>query len=91
MQVGESESIAHNVASRCKEQGVDYYRFSPQLTKVIPAGETDLDTLYEMILLAKNSITVSKDSVEFRKLIWRFHCCSNANQKMRTRLLQKTT
>ena len=93
-QIGESENIAENVESRCKEQGVDYYRFSPQLTKVISSGETDLDTLHEMVLMAKKSISLNqstKDSAAFRRLIWRFHDCSLANKKMRHRLLLKTS
>lgn len=63
LQMGDSESISDNVASRCKEQGIDYYRFSPQLDKVVSVGETDLDDLFEMILAAKKSIcdTQSKD------------------------------
>lgn len=54
--MGESESISDNVESRCKEQGIDYYRFSPLLDNVVSVGETDLDTLFKMVLTAKKSI-----------------------------------
>ena len=54
--MGESETISENVASRCKEQGIDYYRFSPQLDSVVSVGETDLDALFNMVLTAKKSL-----------------------------------
>ena len=54
--MGESESISDNVESRCKEQGIDYYRFSPLMDDVVSVGETDLDTLFKMVLIAKRSI-----------------------------------
>ena len=92
LQIGESENVAENVKSRCKEQGVDYYRFSPTMTKVISSGETDLDKLQDMVLMAKKSlIQTFQDSVAFRRLIWKFHDCSLANKKMRHRLLLKTS
>ena len=67
---------------------MEYFRFSPKLPKEISSGETDLNTLYEMILCAKNSITVSKESVDFKQLLWRFQDCAAAKRKMRTRLLR---
>lgn len=54
--MGESETIADNVASRCKEQGIDYYRFSPQLDTVVSVGETDIGALFKMVLTVKKSI-----------------------------------
>ena len=86
--MGEPETIAQNVSSRCREQGVEYFRFSPKLNEDISSGETDLNKLYEMVLCAKNSVTVSKESVDFKQLLWRFQDCAAANRKMRTRLLR---
>ena len=49
----ESEIVASNCSTRCAEQGIPFYRFSPQLSEVIAAGETDMDKLIPMILEAK--------------------------------------
>ena len=91
--MGESESISDNVASRCKEQGIDYYRFSPQLDEVVSVGETDLDDLFKMVLKTKQCIrdpssSKSKNSfaMEFSRLVMRFHQCSIANKKMTVRM-----
>lgn len=65
--MGESETIADNVASRCKEQGIDYYRFSPQLDRVVSVGETDIDALYNMVLTAKKSICDNRSVAVRRK------------------------
>lgn len=46
----ESEIVAKNCNMRCHEQNIPYYRFSPQLSHVISAGETDTDRLVEMML-----------------------------------------
>ena len=64
--MGESETIADNVASRCKEQGIDYYRFSPQLDTVVSVSETDIDALCKMVLTAKKSICDNR-SVKARR------------------------
>ena len=45
--------VAKNCQSRCEEQGILFYRFSPQLQHVIPAGETDNEKLMDMILETK--------------------------------------
>ncbi len=47
-QLLESEAIAENCRSRMLEQGEPFYRFSPQLPEVIPAGETNLESLVNM-------------------------------------------
>ena len=46
----ESESIAENCRSRLQEQGVPFYRFSPYLSEIIPAGETDTEKLVDVIM-----------------------------------------
>ena len=67
LQMGESETISENVASRCKEQGIDYYRFSPQLDTVVSVGETDIGALFKMVLTAKKSIRDNRSSEAQRK------------------------
>lgn len=92
--MGESESISDNVASRCKEQGIDYYRFSPQLDEVVSVGETNVGDLFKMVLKTKECIrdydpkSKSEDSfaMEFSHLVMRFHQCSIANKKMTVRM-----
>ncbi len=49
LQLVESEIVAKSCRSRCAEQNIPYYRFSPHLTHVISAGETDNDKLLEMM------------------------------------------
>lgn len=52
-QLVESEMVAENCKSRCEEQGIPFYRFSPHLKEVVAAGETDLNKLLDMIIQTK--------------------------------------
>ncbi len=52
-QLVESEIVADNCKSRCAEQQIPFYRFSPQLDEVVASGEIDNDKLVEMIIQAK--------------------------------------
>ena len=45
--------MARNCESRCKEQGIPYFRFSPKLDEVIAAGEVDTKKLIDMIIQTK--------------------------------------
>ena len=56
MQIGESEKVAENSRSRCKEQDIPFYRFNPKLNDIIPAGETDNLKLMDMVLETKIQI-----------------------------------
>ena len=49
-QLVESEAVAKNCKSRCEEQGILFYRFSPKLDEVIAAGETDNERLVNMLI-----------------------------------------
>ena len=101
--MGESESIVDNVASGCKEQGIDYYRFSPQLDEVVCIGETDLDEFFRIVLKSGSSafrktLESSKGrdnfAMDFSRLVMRFYERSVANRKMAVRMkfaLRKTT
>ena len=42
--------MADNSSQRCREQNIPFYRFSPHLSHVISAGETDTDKLLDMML-----------------------------------------
>ena len=55
-QLGESEVIADNCRSRCKEQGIDYYRLNPRLEEVVKSGETSAMKLVNMILQTKREL-----------------------------------
>ncbi len=37
----------------CLGQGIEFFRFSPQLDDVIPAGETDDGKLLQMVITTK--------------------------------------
>ncbi len=41
-----------------KEQGIPYYRFSPQLKETISAGETDSRKLIDMVITTRQQTIV---------------------------------
>ena len=45
--------VASNSRSRCQEQDIPFYRFSPHLEEIVAAGETDNDKLFSIVLKAK--------------------------------------
>ena len=53
LQLVESEMVAENCKSRCEEQGIPFYCFSPHLKEVVAAGETDVTKLLDMIIQTK--------------------------------------
>ena len=56
MQLVETEKVTENSKSRCKEQGIPFYRFNPTLNDIIPAGETDNTKLLDMVIETKVQI-----------------------------------
>ena len=48
--------VATNSKSRCEEQNIPFFRFSPRLNEIIPAGETDNEKLFSMVLQTKTEI-----------------------------------
>ena len=78
VQLVESEIVADNCRSRCAEQGIPFYRFSPQLKEMIAAGETDTDKLLDMIIQAKGQ-TETQGMMEVVKL---FQLVAEASRKM---------
>lgn len=79
MQLVESEMVANNCSSRCAEQGIPFYRFSPQLKEVIAAGETDNEKLLDMIIQTKCQ-TQAQGMMELVKL---FQLVAEASRKMK--------
>ena len=61
LQLVESEVVADNCQSRCKEQGILFYRFNLQLEEVIATGETDSAKLMDMIIEARKQVAYQKD------------------------------
>ena len=45
--------VSANSRSRCEEQNIPYYRFSPQLDEIVSGGETDNEKLFNIIIRAK--------------------------------------
>ena len=39
----------HNCASRCQEQGIEYFRFDPPLENAVESDETDNKKLLDML------------------------------------------
>jgi len=74
-QLLESEMVSINSESRCGEQGIPFFRFSPNLDEVIAAGETDNSKLFSMILQTK----VDLRSPKLTKLTDLFHKIAEAS------------
>lgn len=64
------------------EQGVPFYRFSPQLPEVIPAGETNLESLVNMINTTKAAVIADKDMAELVEL---FRLVAEMSRKLKAR------
>ena len=79
LQIAEAEMVSRNCAIRAKTQGIPYYRISPQLSEVVPSGETDTEKLIDMIAQGTEQVP---SSGEFTELALRLHKCALANQKM---------
>lgn len=49
----ESEIIANDCRTRCREQGIPFFRFSPHLEEAVSAGEVDNSKLISMMIHAR--------------------------------------
>ena len=56
VQLVETEKVAENSKSRCKEQDIPFYRLNPELKEIIPPGETDNAKLLDMLIETKVQI-----------------------------------
>lgn len=81
LQLVESEIVAKNCSMRCHEQNIPYYRFSPQLSQVIAAGETDNDKLLEMMLQTR----IQTPQQHMAELVALFQHVADASKKRRYR------
>ena len=64
-------------------QGIDYYRFSPDLEDIVPTGETSRDKLVDMVMCVRRSESLRK---QVDQLVLRLHFYAVANQKMARRI-----
>lgn len=59
--------VASNSRSRCKEQDIPFFRFSPKFDELIAAGETDTEKLLNMII--KTKLDLKQREKEFDELV----------------------
>ena len=54
-QLGDSENTAEKFSTQCKARHhpIRFFRFNPQLTEMVPTGETDDETLINMLVETK--------------------------------------
>ena len=52
----ETEKVAENSKSRCKEQDIPFYRFNPELKGIVSPGETDNAKILDMLIETKVQI-----------------------------------
>lgn len=67
MQLVESELVAENSRSRCKEQGIPFFRFSPKFDELIATGETDNEKLFNLVI--KTKVDLKHKEKEFDELV----------------------
>ena len=79
LQLVESEVVADNCRSHCKEQGILFYCFNPQLEEVIVTGETDSAKFMDMILEARKQIPYQKD---FSEMVFQLHNLADASKEV---------
>ena len=67
--------VATNSQSRCREQGIPFYRFSPKLKDVIAGSETDNEKLFNMVIQTR--IDTREQGME--ELVGQFHTIAKAS------------
>ena len=78
MQITESETSAKHCENCCEEQGIQYFRFSPRLERVIAPSETNNEVLFDMIISTRLQSEVQK----IHELIQQLHELSDYSRKM---------
>ena len=78
IQLNQSEKVAKNSQSRCEEQDIPFYRFSPRLNEMIAGSETDNEKLFDMVIQTR--ISTKKQGLE--ELVQLFHTIANASQHL---------
>ena len=77
-QLNQSEKVAKNSQSRCEEQGIPFYRFSPKLDETIAGSETDNEKLFNMVIQTR----IDTKKQRLGELIELFHTIANASQHL---------
>ncbi len=83
----ESELVANNSRSRCKEQDVPFFRFSPKFDELIAAGETDNEKLFNMIINTK--LYLKQVGREFDELVNLFHAVAESSKDLDQDVVRK--
>ena len=78
IQLNQSEKVAKNSQSRCEEQDIPFYRFSPRLNEMIAGSETDNEKLFDIVIQTR--ISTKKQGLE--ELVQMFHTIANASQHL---------
>ena len=73
--------VATNSHSRCREQGIPFYRFSPKLKDVIAGSETDNEKLFNMVIQTR--IDTREQGME--ELVEVFHKIAKASSHLAPR------
>ena len=78
VQITESETSAKHCENSCEEQGIQYFRFSPRLERVIAPSETNNEVLFDMII----STRLQSKAQNIHELIQQLHELSDYSRKM---------
>ena len=78
IQLNQSEKVARNSQSRCEEQGIPFYRFSPELDEMIAGSETDNEKLFNMVIQTR----IDTKQQRMEELVQLFHTIANASQQL---------
>ena len=74
--------VATNSQSRCREQGIPFYRFSPKLRDVIAGSETDNEKLFNMVIQTR--IDTREQGME--EVVRLFHTIAGASHHLAPRI-----
>ena len=74
--------VANNSQSRCREQGIPFYRFSPKLRDVIAGSETDNEKLFNMVIQTR--IDTREQGME--EVVRLFHTIAGASHHLAPRI-----
>ena len=74
----ESELVAENSRSRCEEQDIPFFRFSPKFDMIISSGETDTEKLLNMVI--KTKIYLKEQEKLLQQITNIFHKVAESSQ-----------
>ena len=72
--------VAKNSQSRCKEQDIPFFRFSPKFDEVIAAGETDNEKLFNLVVRTKKDLRSQQKELD--ELINIFQAVAESSQDL---------